>query len=96
MRTCYPSRLGFFSLNAGDNSVEYIRLCLFDRRDGIVDCERRLPLQPLGMFLGVLCTYLLLELGNLCIPSVPIGSDFCFQGIPMAGNILARGLDILI
>jgi len=46
--------LGHVHLGAAVDRVEHSKLCLFNRRDGIVDRETRFPLEPVGATFGML------------------------------------------
>ena len=55
--------LGFFSREAASDSVEHGHLSLLDRCDCIVDGERRLFVQQLGIIRGAFNSQIVLSLG---------------------------------
>jgi hypothetical protein len=57
------SALGFFNREAASDSVEHGHLSLLDRCDGIVDGERRLFVQQLGVIRSAFNSQILLPLG---------------------------------
>ena len=54
--------LGFFDLEVAGNGIEYGQLSLLDRCDGIVDGERSLFVQQLGLILSEFNVQIVLSL----------------------------------
>src|SRR5208337_4548860 len=77
---------GFFDLEVASDSIEHGHLSLLDRCDGIVDGERSVFVQQLGIIRSAFNAQIVLPLGYFRLQIVGVSGDFRFQSIPLGGR----------
>ena len=88
--------LGFFDLKVASNSIEHSDLSLLDRCDGIVDGERSIFVQQLGIIRSAFNAQVVLPLGYFRLQIVHVSGDFRFHSGPLGRRRIASGLHVLI
>jgi hypothetical protein len=88
--------LGFFDLKVASDSIEHGHFSLLDRCDGVVDGERGVFVQQLGIIRGAFNVQIVLPLGYFRFQIVHVSGDFRFHSIPLGGRRIASGLDVLV